>query len=229
MRLALFDLDHTLIPFDSGMLWTRFLAERGHLPAQAEADYVDHCLQYVAGRLDINAVHRILIRPLARVDTATLAAWQIDFQAAMAPLIPAAMQRLVAAHREAGDLCAIVTATSRIVAAPFAALFGIDKLLSTEAACAPHHPSGELRPTGEIAGVPCVRAYKIDHVENWLRRQRLPSIAAAESCHFYSDSISDLPLLQAVNHPVAVRPDERLRAHAIERGWLIVDGLDRMS
>jgi HAD superfamily hydrolase (TIGR01490 family) len=223
MRLALFDLDHTLIPFDSGMLWIRFLAGRGHLPAHAEAEYVDHCLQYVAGRIDINAVHRILIRPLAQVDTATLAAWQIDFQAAMAPHIPAAMQRLVAAHHEAGDLCAIVTATSRIVAEPFAALFGVEHLLCTEPARA-LHPSGELRPTGEIAGVPCVRAYKIDHVENWLRRQRLPSIAAAESCHFYSDSISDLPLLQAVSHPVAVRPDERLRAHATERGWLIVDG-----
>jgi phosphoserine phosphatase len=138
------------------------------------------------------------------------------------------MQRLVAAHREAGDLCAIVTATSRIVAAPFAALLGVEHLLCSEPV---HtlHASGELRPSGEIAGVPCFRAHKIDHVESWLRRQRRPSLAAAESSHFYSDSISDLPLLQAVSHPVAVRPDERLRAHAIEHGWLIVDGLDRMS
>ena len=58
MKLALFDLDHTLIPFDSGMAWTRFLVGRGRLPADAEERYLGYCHQYVAGTLDMHAMHR---------------------------------------------------------------------------------------------------------------------------------------------------------------------------
>ena len=64
MNLALFDLDHTLIPFDSGMAWTRFLVERGVLPAEAEQTYLDYCRQYVAGTLDIQAMHFASVAPL---------------------------------------------------------------------------------------------------------------------------------------------------------------------
>src|SRR5690349_7610291 len=71
--LALFDLDHTLIPFDSGMAWTRFLVERGALPPQAEEHYLGYCHQYVAGTLDIHAMHRASVGPLAAFEPAQLA------------------------------------------------------------------------------------------------------------------------------------------------------------
>lgn len=212
MRLALFDLDHTLVPFDSGMAWGRFLVARGVLEAGFEARYLDACRDYVAGRAGIEALHRVGVGALAPFDDARLAAWTAAFEAEIAPQLPEAMRALVARHRDAGDRCALVTATSRLVAAPFARLFGIDALLATEA----RRVDGRL--TGEVEGLPCHGAHKVAHVARWLAAQGL-ALADFERSWFYSDSASDLPLLEAVTHPVAVRPDARLRAVAQARGW----------
>ena len=72
--------------------------------------------------------------------------------------------------------------------------------------------------TGEIVGEPCYREHKVSRVDEWLARQGLAR-AGFEASWFYSDSANDLPLLRAVSNPVAVRPDERLRAHAHKAGW----------
>jgi HAD superfamily hydrolase (TIGR01490 family) len=220
MNLALFDLDHTLIPFDSGMAWTRFLVEQGALPAQAEETYLDYCRQYVAGTLDIHAMHYASVAPLARFPRAQLAQWTRTFEAAMRERVPADMHELVRRHFDAGDLCAVVTATTRFIAEPFARLFGVPHVVATEAATV----DGVL--TGEIEGLPCFREHKVTRVRQWLM-QHAPGgatdLAAFERSWFFSDSTSDLPLLNAVSDPVAVRPDPRLRQHAREAGWRIVD------
>ena len=160
--LALFDLDHTLIPFDSGMAWTRFLVRAGALDAGAEATYLGWCQAYVAGTLDMRAMHRATLAPLAGVDPARLASWLDEFEHEIGPTIPAAARDLVARHRDAGALCAIVTATSRMIATPFARAFGIEHLLATET----RWVAG--RPDGEIDGEPCYREHKIAHVRSWL-------------------------------------------------------------
>jgi HAD superfamily hydrolase (TIGR01490 family) len=219
MKLALFDLDHTLIPFDSGMAWTRFLVARGVLPAQAEGEYLEHCHQYVAGTLDIHAMHRASVTPLAAFPRARLTAWCREFEAHIAPQIPLAMKALVTKHQDAGDLCAIVTATTRFIAEPFGRLFGVGDVLATEAATEGGDPNGAL--TGEIAGDPCFREHKLTHVNAWLAT-RQTTLTDFESSWCYSDSASDLPLLRAVTHPVAVHPDERLLAHAHAAGWPVL-------
>ena len=219
-RLALFDLDHTLIPFDSGMAWTRFLVTAGALPSDAEARYLDFCHQYVAGTLDIHAMHRASMLPLRAIARDRLQALRSTFEAEMRSRLPAAMRELVRSHRERGDLCAIVTATSRLVAEPFARGFGIEHLVATEAVLA------DGLPTGEIEGLPCFRQHKVTRVSAWLGERRLADFAQS---WFYSDSISDLPLLQAVSHPVAVQPDARLRAHALATGWPVLDAEARST
>lgn len=217
MNLALFDLDHTLIPFDSGMAWTRFLVARGALPPEAEARYLGYCRQYVAGTLDIHAMHRAAIGPLAAFEPAQLAAWRAEFEVAVRSRLPGAMRALVQRHQAAGDLCALVTATTRLIAEPFAQGFGLDHVLATESEFA------DGRPTGEIAGLPCFREHKATHVAAWLTRLGRPGLAAFERSWFYSDSASDLPLLGAVTDPVAVRPDDPLRSHALRHGWAVMD------
>lgn len=219
MNLALFDLDHTLIPFDSGMAWTRFLVGRGVLPAQAEDDYLASCHQYVAGALDIHALHRACLAPLLHTPRAQLLAWAAEFGQALAPRVPSAMQALVQRHLQAGELCALVTATNRLVAEPMARLFGLAHVVATESAW----HSGLL--TGEIDGDPCYRELKVSRTEAWLagRADGPASLAGFGRSWFYSDSASDLPLLQAVSDPVAVRPDPRLRAHALAAGWAVID------
>jgi HAD superfamily hydrolase (TIGR01490 family) len=218
MNLALFDLDHTLIPFDSGMAWTRFLVERGALPADAEARYLDYCHQYVAGTLDIHAMHRASVAPLAAVEPAQLEGWLLEFEHAMASCLPASMLELVARHRDAGDRCALVTATTRFIAEPFARAFGLEHVIATE----PQRVGGRL--SGEIDGLPCFREHKPTRVRVWLAGGAAPhALEQFGRSIFYSDSASDLPLLQAVTHPVAVRPDARLREYALRHGWPLLD------
>jgi HAD superfamily hydrolase (TIGR01490 family) len=215
-RLALFDLDHTLIPFDSGMAWTRFLVREGVFDAQAEARYLGFCHQYVAGTLDIHAMVRANLLPLAAFEPERLAQLRQRFEREVADQLPDdAMRARVAHHLDNGDLCAVVTATERLVAEPFARAFGIEHLVATEGVMV------NGRPTGEIAGLPCFREHKLTRVQAWLAgfSAAPDAITAFDESFFYSDSINDLPLLEAVTHPVAVRPDERLRAHATTAGW----------
>lgn len=221
MRLALFDLDHTLIPFDSGMAWTQFLVSAGVLPASAEAEYLGYCRRYIDGTLDIHAMHRATVAPLGRFPRALLAQWGREFELRIADRVPEAMRSLVQRHLDDGDLCVIVTATTRFIAEPFARIFGVPHLLATEPATEDGAPDGLL--TGEIAGLPCYREHKHARVVQWLAERGGGTLGSFERSWFYSDSASDLPLLQAVTDPVAVRPDARLLAIARDAGWRVID------
>jgi HAD superfamily hydrolase (TIGR01490 family) len=219
LKLALFDLDHTLISFDSGMAWTRFLVRVGALDDEAEARYLSFCHQYVAGTLDIHAMVRANLMPLAAFEPEQVAQWRQRFEREIAEQLPDdAMRTRVAHHLDRGDLCAVVTATERLVAEPFARAFGIEHLVATEGVMI------DGRPTGEIDGLPCFREHKLTRVQAWLAGLSAgpDTIAAFDESFFYSDSINDLPLLEAVTHPVVVRPDERLRAHAEKTGWQLL-------
>jgi HAD superfamily hydrolase (TIGR01490 family) len=216
LRIALFDLDHTLIPFDSGSMFTRHLASLGALDDGFEAQYLDYCRRYAEGTVDMMAMHRFTVGALAAHDPATLARWLREFRATIAPHVPAAALALVARHKAERDACALVTATTRFVAEPFAAVFGLDEVLATEP-----EVDAQGRYTGEIVGAACFREQKIAHVTAWLAR-RGARWEDVERSWFYSDSINDLPLLEAVTDPVVVDPDPALRAQASARGWPVI-------
>ena len=216
MQLALFDLDHTLIPFDSGSVFTRFLAEQGALPPGFEATYLDYCHRYAAGTLDMVAMHRFTVGALSAHAPGQLAAWLDDFAQRIEPMIPAAAHALLDDHRRQGHRCLLVTATTRLVATPFAQALGFDvpgEVLATEPA---RDAQGHL--TGEVVGVPCFREDKATHVAAWLQQRGLgwPQV---QRSWFYSDSANDLPLLEQVSDPVAVNADARLAARAQAAGW----------
>lgn len=215
-QLVLFDLDQTLIPGDSGLAWLRFLVECGAIEAAVADHYLDCCHQYVAGRLDVRALHRVAMAPLARHPRARLEAWRDAFAVAVDATLAPAARAMVAHHRDAGALCALVTATNDFVAAPYAAAFGFEHLLASRAACR----DGRL--TGEIDGEMCHGAEKVVRVDAWLATLGLAWRDFEHSC-FYSDSASDLPLLERVAEAVAVRPEPRLRRIAQARGWRIVE------
>ncbi len=217
--LALFDLDHTLIPFDSGLAWSRFLMQRGHLPPGFEAGYLEYARRYARGTLDFHELHRWTLVPFAAVPVATLLSWRREFAAQLPSRLPAAARELLQRHQQAGDLCAIVTATSRFVSEPFAQALGAPHLVATESEVVQGFFSGA------ITGEPCFRGGKIAHVQRWLAAQGLAWDDVRRSV-FYSDSSNDLPLLEAVTDPVAVVPDAALRAHAVLRGWPVAESLD---
>jgi HAD superfamily hydrolase (TIGR01490 family) len=214
MRLALFDLDNTLLAGDSDYEWGQFLVDRGVLEREAyEAQNLAFYRQYQEGTLDIHEFLGFALRPLADHSPAELERWHAEFmQARIRPMITPAARALVQRHLRAGDLCAIITATNSFVTAPIAREFGIEHLIATE----PELRNG--RYTGRVAGTPCFRAGKLVRLDEWLgaagRR-----LADFESSTCYSDSHNDLALLERVTRPVAVDPDETLAREAHSRGW----------
>ncbi len=214
MPLAIFDLDNTLLAGDSDHAWGEFVCELGIVDTAVfgmrnDAFYRD----YQSGELDIVAYLRHALSPLVGQEPATIARWQRQFMAEkIEPMFLPAAQALVERHRQDGDHLLIVTATNSFITEPIAARFGIQDLLACE---------GEIvdgRYTGEPSGVLCYAEGKVTRLQQWL----------AETGHqltgswFYSDSHNDIPLLEVVEHPVAVDPDEILRNHAENRGWPVI-------
>ena len=127
--------------------------------------------------------------------------------------LPAA-DALLERHRAAGDYLMIITATNSLITGPIAQAMGVHALLATD----PERASGRL--TGRILGTPCYQAGKVARLEQWLQ-QAGDGFGLAGS-YFYSDSHNDLPLLERVEHPVAVDPDAELEATARLRGWPVI-------
>ncbi|MGC9206461.1 HAD family hydrolase [Acidithiobacillus sp.] len=219
MALALFDLDNTLLTGDSDHAWMEFLGSRGIVDAEEfnhrnDQFYAD----YVAGRMDIHAFLDFQLTPLAAHPRAQLDVWHRDYlQERVLPMISNRARALVEDHRQQGDVLVIITATNRFVTAPIATEFGIENLLATEPEV---NTDGEF--TGKTVGTPCFQAGKIERLRHWLQEQQLDWQRSLQGSTFYSDSYNDLPLLETVDFPVAVNPDERLRAHATSKGWPIL-------
>lgn len=217
MNLALFDLDNTLLAGDSDYEWGQFLVDRGVVVREDyEAQNAAFYEQYKAGTLDIHEFLGFALRPLADHDEAQLQSWHARFMAErIQPMIGGAARALVRRHLDAGDLCAVVTATNSFVTAPIARAFDIPHLVATE----PERVAGRF--TGRVAGTPCFREGKIARVDAWLAGlgHRLADFPVSS---FYSDSHNDLPLLERVSRPVAVDPDAALGAAARARGWPVI-------
>jgi len=217
VKLGLFDLDNTLLSGDSDYEWGQFLVDRGVLArGEYEAQNAAFFEQYKAGTLDIHEYLGFALRPLAAHTPQDLARWHGEFmRERILPMIAPGARALVRRHLEAGELCAIVTATNSFVTAPIAREFGVPHLIATE----PESRDGRF--TGRVAGTPCFREGKIRRLDEWLAAMGRRLEDFAES-HFYSDSHNDLPLLARVRRPVAVDPDPQLAAEAARRGWPVI-------
>ncbi|OHC72310.1 MAG: phosphoserine phosphatase [Rhodocyclales bacterium RIFCSPLOWO2_02_FULL_63_24] len=214
MKLALFDLDNTLLAGDSDFEWAQFLIGKGVLDREVhEARNLEFYEQYKAGTLDIHAFLDFQLAPLSRHARSELDAWHREFiDTRIRPLISAAARVLVAKHAAAGDLLAIVTATNSFVTGPIAREFDIPHLIAT----IPAQENGRF--TGQPRGTPSFREGKIVRVDAWLESLGL-WLGSFEQSWFYSDSLNDLPLLEKVTHPVAVDADATLARIAAQRGW----------
>lgn len=215
MRLALFDLDNTLLAGDSDFEWAQYLIELGVLDREVYEARNQHFYdQYKAGTLDIHEFLDFQLKPLSRHPRAQLDAWHRDFMARkIIPIIAPGTAELLKHHRD--HVQVIVTATNSFVTAPIAAHLGVPHLIATE----PEQVAGEF--TGRPVGLPSFKEGKVARLEQWLAQQGRSWADVTESW-FYSDSLNDLPLLARVHHPVAVDPDPVLRTHADARGWPVL-------
>lgn len=217
-RIALFDLDHTLLPIDSDHAWGEFTQVLGWTDPvrfkQRNDEFYEH---YKAGTLDVHDYVRFATEALRqRSPQEAQSAHRQFMQSVIEPAIRPAALDLVRSHQRSGDLTVIVTATNEFVTRPIADAFGVKELIAVEL-----ERGADGRITGEILGVPSLREGKITRVAQWLVERGLdwPGVETI----FYSDSMNDLPLLERVDQPVATNAEERLRAIATRRGWRILD------
>ncbi len=216
-RLALFDLDHTLLSGDSDVLWCEFLMDEGVLDrAEFEARNARMARRYGEASVSAQAFCEFYVSTLAG---RTPAEWrpvcERFLDAVIAPRIPASARELIESHRARGDRLVMTTATNRVLTELTARHLGIADLLATEIEIV------EGLCTGRTAGVPNMREGKVARLEAWLADHRLPASLMAQAV-FYSDSSNDLPLLRAVAEPIAVDPDAALRRHAEASGWRVL-------
>jgi len=218
MKLALFDLDHTLLPIDSDYSWGVYTTDIGwtdneHFRRRNDEFYA----HYQAGTLDIHDYVRFSTQATRLKGAAEAARAHAQFmQTVILPVIQPQALALIGAHARAGEQIIIVTATNEFITRPIATALGVSELIALELE---RDASGWI--TGEIKGTPSFREGKVARVSQWLAAHQLAWDQAEIT--FYSDSINDLALLEKATHPVATNPDPRLRTLATERGWRILD------
>ena len=217
LPLTLFDLDHTLLDGDSDVLWCNFLIDRGVLDrGEFEARNQRMARDYQAGTVGALEFCEFYVSTLGGRSSAEWEPLRREYlETVIVPRIGEAELDLVARHRDAGDLVVLTTATNRFLTELTAAFLGISHLIATEC-----EVGTDQRFTGRVTGTLNMREGKVTRLHAWLAAQR--SALNEYDTTLYSDSINDLPLLQAVRHPVAVNPDMRLAAQAAEFGWPVL-------
>jgi len=218
MRLAIFDLDHTLLPFDSDKSWNQFLIDAGVVDASYYQERNDQFYQdYLNESLDIRAYQRFATEVLRTHPLEQVIALRADYlaQIIIPGLLPKALA-CIADYRRKGFFTLIISATNEFIVEPIAILHGVDHFLG----CRLEFIDG--RYTGEMVGVPTYRDGKVEALQNWLTERH----ATAETIHFYSDSINDLPLLERADAAFAVDPDQKLRVIAKAHNWPVIEFTD---
>ena len=222
MNLALFDLDHTLIPLDSDYEWGQFLVRIGAVDTiEFSKRNADFYAQYEAGTLDPVEYLEFALGTLAQFPREQLTTWHAQFmEEVIQPAVLPVACDLIKKHQDADDLIIIITATNSFVTAPIAKALGVNNLIAAEPEL-----TAEGKITGKLRGIPTSGPGKVIHTHEWLasRGQALNSFARS---YFYSDSQNDIPLLSVVTHPVATNPNALLKAHAQAQGWPILNLFD---
>ena len=216
MRLALFDLDHTLLSGDSDVLWCDFLLHRGLLDESFGARNRQMAAAYTAGSVTPADYCNFYASTLAGHGESYWQPLRERFlQEVIRPRIPADARALLQQHREAGHTLVLTTATNRVVSALTAADLGVDHYLATEVEVI----DGLF--TGRTQGTLNMRTGKVERLRAWLQGQGQTE-AVLRQAAFYTDSINDLPLLSVVRRPVVVDPDPRLESTALRKGWKVL-------
>lgn len=214
MGVAFFDLDHTVLDINSANLWVRHEWRAGRLSAVDAAKGGWWVLRYglgFAGGMD--EIYRDIIRRLAGMDEEELAErTRLWFESEVVHHLRPGAKVAMETHRIAGDRLVVATSSSLYVARAAQAAWGFDDIVHTSFAV----EDGKF--TGEIDGF-AYGAQKYDRVAEWAAHEE----ESLKGATFYTDSVTDLKLLEHVGKPVAVNPDRPLRKIAAKRGWAIVD------
>lgn len=214
MRVAaFFDIDGTLIACNTARLYMQHLRATGRARRRDLARTLYYLGRYKLGLLDVNRALAVSLDWVRGWEEAAVRAdceaWYVS---AVRPWIYPAMAATVAEHRGAGHVSVLLTSATRYLAEPLAADLGVEHVLVTRLVVRDGHFTGEaVRPV-------CYGAGKV-HWAEWLAAREGVDLARS---YFYTDSITDLPVLERVGEPRVVNPDPRLRRVAVRRGWPVL-------
>lgn len=214
MKLAIFDLDNTLLNGDSDFLWGEFICDQGLVnKLQYHEQNRRFHQQYMDGELNIEEFVNFVLTPMTGKTVEEMdALHKIFMEKKIRMIMTRQARKLIAKHQDAGHTTLIITATNEFITRPIASAYGIDNLLGTPVEI----EDGKF--TGKSNGTPCFQSGKIERLEAWLAENQYEP----EETWFYSDSRNDIPLLEQVDHAIAVDPDDALFDHAVLLGWEIM-------
>ena len=209
---AFFDMDKTLIAENSGSLFMRYKYQRGEISGVELLKGALSYIQYKVGVLDIENWTKQMMLQFRGQSEAELEQEAVRWfhELVVQTLYPEAY-RVVEQHRAAGHVVAIVSGATKFVVRPIAERLGIEHMLYTR----PEVEKGLF--TGRVIEPICFEEGKIYWLQQFIESQ---GIDLAKS-YFYTDSITDLPLLEIVGHPVVTNPDPRLYRTAVRRRWRV--------
>ena len=216
MKLTIFDLDNTILKGDSDYSWIEFLINNNHVDGDFYRNKNDYFYdQYVEGKLDIHeycefALSTFIVLGKEKAEKLL----DIFMKEIIEPMINIYILRILHKHYEAGDTLLLASATNSILVNRIGARLEFKNIIGTD----PEVKDGSI--TGKIFGDPAIGDGKLKKVVSWMRDNGKLDFSETT---FYSDSINDLPLLESVEKPIAVNPDDRLRKTSVLRGWEIVD------
>ncbi|MGD0530201.1 MAG: HAD-IB family hydrolase [Polyangiaceae bacterium] len=213
MPAALFDMDRTLVRKETASLYVRYVRALGEATWRDSARVFWWVTQYTLGVIDGPAVAARALRGFAGMQETALEARCEDlFQRVVVAHVCDDGRRSVEDHRARGDVVAIVTGATPYMTRPLARHLGIDHIVTSELELA---PDGSF--TGKLVEPLCYGQGKLARARGLAHRLGF----RLDEATFYSDSYTDLPLLEAVCTPVAVNPDPRLARIARRRGWRV--------
>ncbi len=214
VTIAFFDLDLTLLAANSGKLWIRRELALGQLSKRTALQAALWFAQYQLGLGGLKLVSRAIGATAGMIEADVAARTESFYQRQVRKLFRPGALAALRTHRARGDRVVLLTASSHFLADKVAAELKLDAILCNRMEV---DLAGLL--TGRTMGPICYGEGKLVHA----RAEADANEVRLADCAFYTDSFSDVSVLEAVGQPVAVNPDPRLRRHANRRGWKIVD------
>jgi HAD superfamily hydrolase (TIGR01490 family) len=214
---AFFDLDRTLVACNTGRLFLRDLRRRGEISVARALQAMGWLAKYHFSLIDIDALaQRVLAGMQGKSEREFEQHCRRLVIDEVLPLLLPSARRKVEQHRTEGHLLAILSTSPTYITRPVAEVLGIDEVISTQLEVR----GGEF--TGRMITPACFGSGKV-HWAEVLGRDRSVDL---DRSWFYTDSYSDLPMLERVGHRVIVNPDPRLRRAARQRGWKVENWME---
>ena len=216
MKLTIFDLDNTILNGDSDYSWIEFLIKNNYVDAKSYEEKNKYFFdQYHQGTLDIAEYAGFSIGSLIEIGKERLPEILDKFLlTVIEPMINIYALRLIHKHYENDDQLLLASATNKVLVDLIAKRLEFPNVIAT----IPEQINGTF--TGKILEPSALGEGKLLRVKEWMDKNGYKDFSGTT---FYSDSINDLPLLESVEKPIAVNPDEKLREISINNSWEIVD------